>query len=171
MLTALIVVWVCFVALSMGCTITIAAVKEVWSSKRRALFIGAVSQFVLMPLISFGLAHVFDLAPRVSMGVVLVGSAPGGSTSNLLTHWAGGNVALSVAMSATSTVCALFMLPLNIEIYLNSGLYNRGDLSLPFIDIVVALLTVVVPVGLGMVLRRVDFICGPTERFRAPLHG
>ena len=169
-LMVLIVVWICFVALSMGCTITIGAVKEVCSSRRRAFVIGAVSQFVLMPFLSFGLAHVFDLAPRVAMGVVLVGSAPGGSTSNLLTHWAGGNVALSVAMSATSTVCALFMLPLNIAIYINSGLYNGADLSLPFIDIVVALLTIVVPVGLGMLLRRADFVCGPTERYRAPLH-
>ena len=54
-LMVLIVVWICFVALSMGCTITIGAVKEVWSSKRRAFVIGAVSQFVLMPFLSFGL--------------------------------------------------------------------------------------------------------------------
>ena len=172
-LMVLIVVWICFVALSMGCTITIGAVKEVWSSKRRAFVIGAVSQFVLMPFLSFGLAYVFDLASRVAMGVVLVGSAPGGSTSNLLTHWADGNVALSVAMSATSTVCALFMLPLNIAIYINSGLYSGGvgaGLSIPYIDIVVTLLTIVVPVGLGMLLRHANFVCGPTERYRAPLH-
>ena len=57
------------------------------------------SQFLLMPPVMFGLAHAFGLPSRVAIGVVLMGSAPGGSTSNLLTSWAGGNVALSVAMS------------------------------------------------------------------------
>ena len=117
-LTALVIVMISFIALSMGCTITIKAARELWSSKRRAFLIGIVSQFVLMPAVSFGLAHAFGLTPRVAMGVVLVGSSPGGSTSNLFTSWALGNVALSVAMSTASTVCALFMLPLNIEIYM-----------------------------------------------------
>ena len=55
-------------------------------------------------------------------------------------------VALSVAMSATSTFCALFMLPLNILIYIDSGLADDSDLSLPLVDIFVTLLTIIVPV-------------------------
>lgn len=169
-LAYLALLFVCFVALSMGCTLTLQAFKEVWASKRRAFAIGLTSQFVIMPLLSFGLARAFKLPPRVAMGVVLVGSAPGGSTSNLFTHWAGGNVALSVAMSATSTLCALFVLPLNIQIYINSGLSNEANLALPFVDIVVTLLTIIVPVALGMLLRRRGAVVGPTERFRFPLH-
>ena len=169
-LTALVIVMISFIALSMGCTITIKAAREVWSSKRRAFLIGIVSQFVLMPAVSFGLAHAFGLTPRVAMGVVLVGSSPGGSTSNLFTSWALGNVALSVAMSTASTVCALFMLPLNIEIYINTGLSADANLSLPFVDIVLTLLTIIVPVSLGCLLRRTGLACGPTARCRAPLH-
>ena len=72
---------------------------KVWTTKRRAFLIGMFSQFLLMPPVMFGLSHAFGLPSRVAIGVVLMGSAPGGSTSNLLTSWTFGNVALSVAMS------------------------------------------------------------------------
>lgn len=163
--TVLIMLVICFIAISMGCTVTLEAFLDVWRTKRRAFAIGLFSQFVIMPLFSFGVAHAFDFEPRVAMGIVLVGSAPGGSTSNLLTHWAQGNVALSIAMSGTSTVCALFMLPLNVALYIDTGLSKDGDLSLPFVNIVVTLLTIVVPVSLGVLLRRRDVKCG-----RFPLH-
>lgn len=168
--TVLLFAMICFIALSMGCTITVDSLKEVWTTKRRAFLIGMFSQFLLMPPVMFGLAHAFGLPSRVAIGVVLMGSAPGGSTSNLLTSWAGGNVALSVAMSATSTVCALFMLPLNIEIYINTGLTNDADLELPFRDIFITLLSIVLPVTLGMLLRRSACSCGPAGRFHAPLY-
>jgi len=164
-LTALAMLVICIIALSMGCTVTLEAFQDVWRTKRRAFAIGLVSQFVLMPLFSFGAAHALDFEPRVAIGVVLVGSAPGGATSNLLTHWAQGNVALSIAMSAMSTVCALFMLPLNIALYIDTGLSKDADLSLPFVNIFVTVLTIVVPVGLGVLLRRRDIKCG-----RFPLH-
>jgi len=169
--TVLIFVMICFIALSMGCTITVEALKEVWTTKRRAFLIGIFSQFLLMPPVMFGLSHAFGLPSRVAIGVVLIGSAPGGSTSNLLTSWSFGNVALSVAMSATSTVCALFMLPLNIEIYINTGLASDGNLELPFRDIILTLLSIVLPVALGMLLRRSGKSCGPTGgRYHAPVY-
>ncbi|EOD36535.1 hypothetical protein EMIHUDRAFT_226312 [Emiliania huxleyi CCMP1516] len=71
--------------------------------------------------------------------------APGGSTSNLFTLWARGNVALSVAMSAASTTCALFMLPLLYLLYVRVGLGLGDALDLPVVNIVIALLTIVVP--------------------------
>ena len=70
--------------------------------------------------------------------------APGGSTSNLFTLWARGNVALSVAMSAASTTCALFMLPLLYLLYVRVGLGLGDALDLPVVNIVIALLTIVV---------------------------
>ena len=101
---------ICFIALSTGTTIVPGAMTSIWKSKKRAFAIGWASQFGFMPLMAFALARAFGFEAVGAVGIVLIGMSPGGSTSNLFTLWAKGNVALSIAMSAASTVCAFFML-------------------------------------------------------------
>ena len=70
------------------------------------LFIAACCQFGFMPLISYLLCSAFNVEKGAALGIILVGCSPGGSTSNLFTYWSRGNVALSVAASAFSTLAA-----------------------------------------------------------------
>ena len=73
--------------------------------------IGALAQFTLMPFIAWGLANLFSLPPDIALGVVLVGTCPGGTASNVITYLAKGDVALSVAMTMTTTLLAPVVTP------------------------------------------------------------
>ena len=78
----------------------------------RDVFIGTVAQFGIMPLLAWGLAHAFSLPPELAAGVILVGTCPGGTSSNVMTYLARGDVALSVSMTMASTILAPIMTPL-----------------------------------------------------------
>ena len=70
----------------------------------KGVIIGIVSQFVIMPLLAFTLAKVFNLAPEIAVGVILVGCCPGGTSSNVMTFLAKGNTALSVTITSCTTL-------------------------------------------------------------------
>ena len=73
--------------------------------------LGAVCQFTLMPLLAFLLCKVFHLSPELTIGVILVGTCPGGTSSNVMTYLSHGDVPLSVSMTAVSTLLAPLMTP------------------------------------------------------------
>jgi BASS family bile acid:Na+ symporter len=79
--------------------------------------IGLVAQFLLLPALTFGLTRLIDPAPSVALGMLLVAACPGGNMSNVVTHLARGNVALSVSMTAVSTCAAIVMTPLNLSFW------------------------------------------------------
>ena len=160
--TILILLIVFFVILAMGTTCVRADFEEVWKSKKRAFLCGWASQFGFMPLFAFLMARAFGFSNLVSVGVVLCGAAPGGTTSNLFTYWCGGNVALSISMSLASTICAVFMLPLLIQIYVMNDMIAGKDIDkvgIPFKDIaIVAVLTIFLPALLGMYIRKINTV-------------
>ena len=88
------------IAIAVGTDITFDQVRIVWRSKKTGFLIGCLSQYGFMPAISLALAAAADLDKLSTLGVLLVGISPGGSTSNLYTLWTKGNVALSVSISA-----------------------------------------------------------------------
>lgn len=106
-----------------------------------------------MPLVAYLYIVIFDVDPLVALGVILTGSVPGGTTSNLLTYYANGNVALSIIMSVASTFCALFMLPLLLFLYGTLALGFEGSVAPPFTDIFISLAVVIGPVSLGIFIR------------------
>lgn len=73
---------------------------------------GTAAQFIIMPLLAVGLSKLFGLEEALMVGVVLVGTCPGGTSSNVITYMAGGDVALSVAMTTVSTILAPFLTPI-----------------------------------------------------------
>jgi len=83
----------------------------------RAPAIGLVAQFLLLPAATFLLTLALDLHPSIELGMILVAACPGGNLSNLLTYLAGGNAAVSVTMTAISTVAAVVMTPLNLSLW------------------------------------------------------
>ena len=115
----------------------------------RAVVVGVLAQYTVMPLLGWGVATALDLDPLLTVGMVLVGASPGGTASNVVVHLARGDVALSVAMTTISTLLAPVLTPLLV-------LWLAGSyLDVPASSLVVSILKVVlVPVLAGILLRR-----------------
>lgn len=131
----------------MGATLTIADFSRVLKMPR-AVLIGIFLQFSIMPLVGFGLAKSFGFEPSVAAGVILVGACPGGVASNLMTFLSKGNVALSVTMTACSTLIAPIMTPLLMS-------YLAGEMvEVVFMDWVINILKIIiVPIAIGLTLN------------------
>lgn len=137
----------------------------------KSLLTGLFSQFVILPALTYLLIVVTAPQPSIALGLILVAACPGGNISNFITHRAGGNAALSVSLTAFSTVGAIFLTPLNIALW--GSLYGptREILQKTSIDPVSVAVTVgfmlVLPLCLGVILnaKRPDL----TTRLRRPL--
>jgi len=128
------------------------------------VFVGMTLQFSVMPLVGFTLAMTFGFPPEVAAGVVLIGSVSGGVASNLITYLAGGNVALSVTMTACSTVAAPIATPFLMKV-LAGRLVPIHSLDLMF----EILNMVVVPVVTGLIANRILYGQARHWNQRAPL--
>jgi bile acid transporter len=116
-----------------------------------AVGIGFTSQYFFMPLVAFSLSRIFDMKLEYAVGCILIGASPGGTTSNLFTHWTNGNVALSITMSFFSTVAAFAMLPLLIFLLIKTA--YETDIKIPWANIFISLLLIVIPTIMGLTLR------------------
>ncbi|WP_017555555.1 bile acid:sodium symporter family protein [Nocardiopsis baichengensis] len=114
----------------------------------KAVLLGVAAQFVVMPLLGWGIAHLFGLEPLLVVGMVLVGASPGGTASNVIVYLARGDVALSVAMTSLSTLLAPLVTPLLVLGLAGSTLpVDAGDLFVSILEVVL------VPVLMGLALR------------------
>lgn len=127
-------------------------------SAPRAVLIGLAAQFVLLPAIAWALTLVLKPQPSIALGIILVASCPGGNISNFLTNFARGNTALSVTVTAFSTVGAMFFTPFNTAFWGSMNPATREILTRIAIDPVEMLAAVaillVVPALLGMTVAR-----------------
>ena len=135
------------VMFGMGITLTFNDFGEV-AKHPKSVFIGVVGQFVIMPLIAFVLAKIFDLPPDLAVGVILVGSCPGGTSSNVMTYLAKGNTALSVACTTISTLLSPLLTPTTF--YVLASQWLDIDASAMFLSV---LKMVLFPIFLGLVVR------------------
>ena len=123
----------------------------------KLLVIGILLQFILLPLLTFGLVSFVKPQPSIALGMIMVAACPGGNISNFMTHLAKGNTALSVSLTAFATFIAIFMTPFNFHFY--GSLYAPTaeilkDVSLnPFDLIKLVLLILGIPLVLGMFFR------------------
>ena len=116
----------------------------------RAVVIGMILQFTLMPLLAFAVGKMFDLPREQLIGLVMVGRVAGGTASNVITYLAGGDVALSITMTACSTVAGVVLTPLI------SGLYLQQMVPVPVWAMFKSILLVVaLPVTLGLLINRI----------------
>ena len=162
---ALLAIMILVIMFGMGASLTLKEFRMVLE-RPRGVFIGFVSQFGLMPLLAFGLAKLLDLPPALAVALVLLGCLPGGSTSNMFAYFARGSVALSISMTAASTVMALIMMPLLLNVYAggfaeqvaaSAAAQEEGaTFVIPHLNIIASLLLVLIPVGAGMVLKKIS---------------
>ena len=131
----------------MGLTLTVPDFKLV-ATRPLPVLLGVVAQFGIMPLLGLGISVALQLPASIAAGVILVGCAPGGTASNVVTYLARGDVALSVAMTSVSTLLAPLLTPL-LTLWL-AGRYLPVDAA----DMAVSILQIVlVPVALGLLVR------------------
>lgn len=131
----------------MGITLTAKDFRAVLKTPKKVL-LGVGCQFVIMPLLGFGLAGGFALPPGLAVGLILVSCCPGGTASNVVTYLARGNLALSVLMTMTSTLLAILLTPILTGWLANAYVdIDRVSLFLNMVGIVL------VPVVAGVVFN------------------
>lgn len=148
-LTSYITYFLMIIMFGMGLTLTIPDFKEV-VKRPVPIAIGVVAQFVIMPLAAVGVAKLFGMHPALAVGLLMLGSVPGGTSSNVIAYLAKGDVALSVAMTSVSTLLAPIVTP--IIMLLLAG----ADVQVDGAGMAWSLAqTVLIPVIGGVVLRYV----------------
>jgi bile acid:Na+ symporter, BASS family len=121
----------------------------------RGVAIGLANLLVVSPLLALFIADLFGLGPEFAVGLVLLGASPGGTTANMLTHLARGDTALSVTMTAISSVAAVITVPLYLEIAINHfGATSLGS-DVEMLGIVARVFAItIIPLALGMFVRQ-----------------
>lgn len=147
---ALLAVLLLVLMTGMGATLTRRDFSEI-ARRPRGVLIGLASQYGWMPLLAFVLARALGLDDAFAVGLLIVGCTPGGTTSNLFTYYSRADVSLSISMTVVSTLCAFVMMPLLLGLYI--GQLGDGTIEIPYGNIVVTLVLVLVPVGLGMWIK------------------
>jgi len=153
----LIVPLIQLIMFGMGATLLITDFTRVIKMPH-AVIIGISLQFLIMPLLGFALASVFAFEAAVAVGIILIGSCPGGVASNVMTFLSKGNVALSVTMTACSTLIAPVMTPFLMNTFAGA------IVEIVFLDWVVNILKIIIiPIVIGVALVAVSIIhniCG-----------
>lgn len=146
----------CVVMFSIALDLKMADFREVTRSPK-AFVVGVVSQFVALPALTFVLVLLMEPRPSIALGLILVAACPGGNISNFLTHRARGNLALSVSMTAFSTVICPIATPLNIAVWGSLYAPTREILRATEIDplsmLYTVLLLLILPMVLGMLVN------------------
>jgi BASS family bile acid:Na+ symporter len=138
---------------SLGLTLTVADFRRVLVAPR-GVAIGMLNLALISPLLAFAMAELFDLPPELAVGLVLLGASPGGMMANMLTHLSRGDTALSVTMTAISSICAAITVPLFLGLSTDRfGATGLGEVSMVGVVARVFAITIV-PVAIGMQLRR-----------------
>ncbi|KAL7843865.1 hypothetical protein SRHO_G00224040 [Serrasalmus rhombeus] len=144
-------VMMALVVFSLGCSVE---VVKVWMHMQRpwAILLGLLCQFGFMPLIAYLLALGFSVTPVQAIAIIIVGSCPGGSTSNFITYWLDGDMDLSITMTSISTVLGLGTMPLCLYIYSYSWM-QMGGVQIPYLNMGMASITLIVPVLFGVLIN------------------
>jgi BASS family bile acid:Na+ symporter len=147
----------------LGLGLTITDFKRVITIPRDFI-IGFLGQVIILPIIAFILIHIISMSPEIALGVMIIAAAPGGVTSNILTKFANGDVALSVTLTAVVSLLSIITVPL---IVYNSASFLGFEITkeISMINIAFKMFFVVtVPVIFGMIVRSLmtDFIVSKT---------
>lgn len=156
---ALLALMIFVIMLGMGASLT---PRDFYLALRRpyGLAIGVISQYGFMPLIGFLLVTFLTVPQAIAMGILIMSCMPGGTTSNIFTYFSKGNLALSVLMTVTSTITGVVLIPIVLVVYATAL-----DLDIPRENIIATLVLLLVPVAIGMALRKINANVGAVTEF------
>ena len=142
------------IMMGMGLTLVTNDFKRVLKYPK-AVGIGLTNQLILLPIIGFALANIMPLRPEYAVGVMLLVLCPGGTTSNLFTYLAKGDVALSVTMTAIASVITVFTIPIVLSFSLIYFMGSGSEFELPVVKTMLTLVVLtIVPISVGMLIKR-----------------
>ena len=146
-----------FIMFGIALDVKVADLQRVVRNPRGPV-IGLLAQFLALPALTYLLTQLIDPAPSIALGMILVGSCPGGNISNFIAHMASGNTMLSIGMTAVSTIAATVLTPLNFAFWGSLDPETNALLTQVRLDPVELVLTIAlllaVPVAAGMTLRQ-----------------
>jgi BASS family bile acid:Na+ symporter len=140
------------IMLGLGLTLTVADFKAVAKSPK-AVAVSLAVQVLVLPAVALALVEVFDLAPLLAVGVMLLSASPGGPTATLLSHVFRGDVALNITLTAINSLLAVVTIPLITNVAIDH-FDASGELGLQFGKTVQVIVLVLLPTALGMLARR-----------------
>lgn len=142
------------IMMGMGLTLVTNDFKRVLKYPK-AVGIGLTNQLILLPVIGFALANIMPLESEYAVGVMLLVLCPGGTTSNLFTYLAKGDVALSVTMTAIASIITVFSIPVVLSFSLIHFMGAGSEFQLPVLKTVLTLvLLTILPISVGMLIKR-----------------
>ena len=136
----------------LGLSLTVADFRRV-ADTPKAVVVALSCQVLLLPLIAFGLVHLFDLPPLLAVGFMILAASPGGTTANLYSHLFRGDVALNITLTAINSLLAIVTLPIITNLAL--GYFGTGEdgVGLQVGKLVQVFAIVLIPVAIGMLVR------------------
>ncbi len=141
------------IMLGLGLTLTLGDFARI-ARHPKAVVIALVCQLLLLPAICFGLVLAFQLPPVLAVGMLLLAASPGGTTANLYSHLFRGDVALNISLTAVNSVISVVTLPLITNLALGYFMGTEEGLAIEFTEAVKVFAIVLVPVAIGMLIRR-----------------
>ncbi|OLF18423.1 bile acid:sodium symporter family protein [Actinophytocola xanthii] len=166
LLTVLLPATLAVVMLGLGLTLRLADFTRIATAPRAAV-IALGCQVVVLPAVCFGLVKLVGLPPVLAVGMMILAASPGGTTANLFSHLARGDVALNITLTALNSVIAVVTLPLVVGLSAAHFLGDGADIGMQPAKLVQVFAVVLVPVALGMWLHRL--FPRFTERMRGPV--
>jgi len=138
---------------SMGANLSPGDFRTLWA-RPSSVFCGLASQMLVLPVLAYLMLSLLSLPAEIAVGFMILALSPGGTTSNVFSYMVGGNLALSIALTAIVSLITPFSLPLVAGWIIDSRLAGDAQITLPFLPTVGKLAAItLVPVALGMVLR------------------
>lgn len=142
------------IMLGMGLSLQLSDFKRVFVYPK-AILLGLLNQLIILPLIGFALVSAFAAKPEVAIGIMILAACPGGPTSNLLSHLAKGDIALSVSLTAISSLVTIISIPFIVNFALIQFLAEGQMIQLNIVETIIQIsVIVVIPVISGMAIRR-----------------
>ena len=143
-----------FIMLSLGLGLTFDDFVRV-ARRPRDFAVGAMSQIIVLPVVAFLLASIWPMAPELALGMMIIAAAPGGVTSNLLTSFARGDVALSISLTAVISLLSVITVPLMVVFAYGHFIGEQAMQDVTVADTAISVfLIVTVPVAVGLLVRR-----------------
>jgi len=144
-----------FIMFSLGLGLSINDFTRIFL-KPKEFLIGFLSQLIILPIVALILVYIWPLSPEIAIGVMILAAAPGGATSNILTSFAKGDVALSISLTAVISILSVITIPLILGISLSVLGTNLSNQSISLMDIALKMfLIVTIPVLIGMSLSKI----------------
>jgi BASS family bile acid:Na+ symporter len=152
--TIILAVSLIIIMLGMGLSLVVDDFKRIFLYPK-AIVVGLSNQILVLPLLGFGLASLFPIQPEIAIGVMILAACPGGPTSNLISHLAKGDIALSVTLTALSSFITILTIPFIVNFALSHFLEEGQMIKLDIVKTVIQILVItVIPVSTGMLIRR-----------------